>query len=475
MQLRDGETQRRHLAVTGRQGGVLPRQRRRCGTQARPVQGSIGACRLVQAQAQRLRSRKGVRGIFLRRKIPLTPFLLHHGAGFGTGTRLRQRLLQGAIHEVVHQAAIAQAHFVLGRVHVHVHPQRIQFQEQHVGRLAAMEQHVLVGQLHRMGDAAVAYRAAVDVQVLLVGAGTRVVRLGDPALQAQAGTGVVHAQGGADEILTQGLAQAQARVLIATTGPVAARRLAVVADPQLHVRTGQRQRAQPFLDVAHLGALGTQELAPRRHVVEQVAHLHRGAGRMRLGQHLAHAAALDLQLAAMLGIGATRGQPETADRGDRGQGLATESQRGHRLQVVERGDLAGGMAADRQRQFGRIDATAVVADPDQAHPALLQFDVDPACTGIKRVLDQLLDHRCRAFDDFAGGDLVDQGVRKRSDRHRRMADGRDAQMIAVTRFTCRSRACPATATLRACRRRLPSPGCRPRRARRTGCPAAAGG
>ena len=338
-----------------------------------------------------------------------------------------------------------------------------------------MEQHVLIGQLHRMGDAAIAHRAAVDVQVLLVGTGTRIVRLGDPALQPQTGTGVVHAQGGADEILAQGFAQAQARILVTATGPVAARGLAVVADPQLHVRTGQRQRAQPFLDVAHLGAFGAQELAPRRHVVEQVAHLHRGTGRVRLGQHLAHPATVDLQLAAMLGLGAARGQPETADRGDRRQGFAAESQRGHRLQVVERGDLAGGMAADRQRQLGRIDAATVIADPDQAHPAFLQLDVDPVRTGIKRVLDQLLDHRCRAFDDFAGGDLVDQGVRKRSDRHRRVADGGDAQMIAVTRFTCRSRACPATATLRACRRRLPSPGCRPRRARQTACPAAAGG
>src|SRR3546814_2210419 len=66
---------------------------------------------------------------------------------------------------------------------------------------------------------------------------------------------------------------------------VAARRLAVVRNAQLDVGARQRQRAQPFLDVAQFGALGAQELSPRRHVVEQVANLDRGAARMRLRGH----------------------------------------------------------------------------------------------------------------------------------------------------------------------------------------------
>jgi hypothetical protein len=57
----------------------------------------------------------------------------------------RQRGVQRAVDEVVHQPRFAEAHFVLGRVHVDVDPARIEFQEQHVGRLAAMEQHVGVG------------------------------------------------------------------------------------------------------------------------------------------------------------------------------------------------------------------------------------------------------------------------------------------------------------------------------------------
>jgi hypothetical protein len=58
---------------------------------------------------------------------------------------------------------------VLGRVHVDVHPARIEFQEQHIGRVPAMEEHVGVG-LRTRAHVAVAHAAAIDVQVLLVGA-----------------------------------------------------------------------------------------------------------------------------------------------------------------------------------------------------------------------------------------------------------------------------------------------------------------
>src|SRR5690606_9423536 len=61
------------------------------------------------------------------------------------------------------------------------------------------------------------------------------------------------------------------------------------------------------------------------------------------------------------------------------------------------------------------NALAIVAHPHQAHAAFLEVDVDPARAGIEGVLDQLLDHRRRAFDDFAGGDLVDEGVGKLAD------------------------------------------------------------
>ncbi len=305
---------------------------------------------------------------------------------------------------------------MLGRMHVHIDARRVQLQEQHIGWLPTVIQHIAVGHLHRVGNTAVTYRTTVDVQVLLIGAGARIMRLRDPAMQAQAGTAVVHAHGLVGEVFAQGLGQAHVRIQVARL--VATRGLAVVRDTQLDIGTGQRQRAQPLFDMPQFGALGAQEFAPRRHVVEQLAHFHRGARCMRARGHLADLPTFDLQCRTVLIMGTARGQGETADRSDRRQRFATETQRGHRFQFVQVGDLAGGVPRNRQRQLLCGNAAAVVADADQAHTAFFQLDIDAAGAGIDRVLNQLLDHRCGSFDHFTGGNLVDQDFRQRPDRTR---------------------------------------------------------
>ena len=309
-------------------------------------------------------------------------------------------------------------------MHVDVDARRVQLEKQHIRRLAPVEQHIAVGHLHRMGHAAIPHRAAVDVEILLIGTGARVMRLRHPAVQAQAGTAVVHAQRLAREILAQGLAQPRVRIQIARL--VAPRRFAVMRDAQFHVRARQCQRTQPLFDMAQLGALGAQELAPCRHVEEQLAHLNGGARRMRTRHHLAQAPAFDLQRGAVLGIRATRGQRKAADRGDGRQRFAAEAQRGDGFQIIQRGDLAGGMTRHRQRQLFRRNAAAIVADADQPHAALFQIDIHAGGAGIEGVFDQFLDDRCRALDHLAGSDLVDQDLGQLPDRHQRALPGRCA-------------------------------------------------
>ena len=75
-------------------------------------------------------------------------------------------------------------------------------------------------------------------------------------------------------------------------------------------------------------------------------------------------------------------------------------------------DLELDVALDRQRQFIRRHAGAVVDDRDQPLAAFLDGDVDARGPGIDRVLDQLLDRRCRALDDLARGDAVDENRRQ---------------------------------------------------------------
>jgi hypothetical protein len=131
------------------------------------------------------------------------------------------------------------------------------------------------------------------------------------------------------EVLAQRLVQAHvaehAAFLQLRLALPAPRGLAVMGNAQFDIGPRQRQRAQPVLDMRQLGAFGAQELAPRRHVVEQVAHFHRGAGRMRVRHDLADLAALDLQQRAVFVAGGAT-STEATDRGDRGQRLAAEAQ-----------------------------------------------------------------------------------------------------------------------------------------------------
>ena len=68
------------------------------------------------------------------------------------------------------------------------------------------------------------------------------------------------------------------------------------------------------------------------------------------------------------------------------------------------------MAGQCERELVPGDAAAVVADADQLDAAFFELDQDRLAAGVERVLEQLLEHRGGAFDDFAGGDLADQEV-----------------------------------------------------------------
>ena len=61
---------------------------------------------------------------------------------------------------------------------------------------------------------------------------------------------------------------------------------------------------------------------------------------------------------------------------------------------------------------------AVVADPDQGHPTVLDLDLDSARPRVERVLDQLLDGGRGTLDDLPGGDPVRYLGRQHSDPSR---------------------------------------------------------
>lgn len=80
-----------------------------------------------------------------------------------------------------------------------------------------------------------------------------------------------------------------------------------------------------------------------------------------------------------------------------------------RMDIVERiGDLRGAVPAHGKLQIALVHARAVVGHPKQALAAARGSDLDTRGACVERVLDRFLGSAGGAFDDLAGGNLVDE-------------------------------------------------------------------
>jgi len=316
----------------------------------------------------------------------------------------------------MHRASVAKAHLDLGRVHIDVHQLGRDLQEERIGRLPAAVKLVFVRGADGVRHQAVAHEAAVDEQVLLVGAAARGLGAADAAGQRQRTP--LHRQraAGGHEVGAQHVAQSLRGGIVEQRrhhGAPLCHQPAFVPDRKAHVGPRQRMAAHGVQRMRQLGGVALQEFAPRRGVEEELAHLHRGA----------HAAGRGLQFAAagvqphrMRGTGGAAGDGHVGHRGDGGQRLAAKAHGRHRFQVGQAADLAGGVALQGQRQLVGRDAGTVVLDHGGAHAAAGQAHGDLPRTGIEGVVDQLAHHGGRALDHLAGGDLADQLVGQLADR-----------------------------------------------------------
>jgi hypothetical protein len=209
-----------------------------------------------------------------------------------------------------------------------------------------------------------------------------------------------------DEVLAQHVADAL-RLVAGTAGAPLLHQPAFVPDGEAHRRPHQRVAAHGLDAVRELGGIGLQELAPSRRAEEQLAHFDGGALRARGRRQFAGTGVEPLRVR---GAGGAADEGEFGHRRDRRERLAAEPHRRHLLEIVERADLAGGVALERQRQFGGLDAAAVVLDQDGAHAACHETHADLRAAGVERVVHEFAHHGGRALDDFARGDLADQFV-----------------------------------------------------------------
>jgi hypothetical protein len=159
------------------------------------------------------------------------------------------------------------------RVHVHIHQRRVQRERQRIGWITVAMQHILVGGTHGVGEQLVAHEAAVDVEVLAIGA-----RLGGrgqahEAVQAQRTGTLVERQAGIGEVVAEDMGAALGEFAHV---PVIDR-LAVVRERKTDIRTRQRNASHDLGAVAVFGLFGLEEFAPRRGVEIQVLYIDGGA------------------------------------------------------------------------------------------------------------------------------------------------------------------------------------------------------
>ena len=89
------------------------------------------------------------------------------------------------------------------------------------------------------------------------------------------------------------------------------------------------------------------------------------------------------------------------------------------LQVIDRADFTCGMTAKSQLCIGFIHTAAIVRHPDGTDTTLANLDMDHRSASVEGILDQLLDHGGRPFDDFTGRYAVGSlGIQDRDDTHR---------------------------------------------------------
>lgn len=82
---------------------------------------------------------------------------------------------------------------------------------------------------------------------------------------------------------------------------------------------------------------------------------------------------------------------DVTDKADTSERLASETICTQLLQILKLAELAGSVSRAQQRKIGLVDTMPVVGYLDKLETAVFECELDRSRTGVKRVLDELLD------------------------------------------------------------------------------------
>ena len=324
---------------------------------------------------------------------------------------------------LVHFAAVPKAHLDLGGVYVHVDAQRVDLDIQRIHRLLLAMQHVFIGAARGMGDHLVAHEAPIDVAKLLVGARARGVGQARTTGDQQVAVAVIDGDRFIHEVGVEHVAESALDGFLQLVGIAQIGRVhrgsplldqfAFVPDRKAHIGPRECVAANGLDTVREFGRIGLQKLAARGCGEKQFLHFHRRAAAARCGAQFAAAGIEQKGAGLVCGAGEQGG---LGHRGDGGQRLAPKAHGVDRFQIVQIGDLAGGVAAQGDRQLLGRNARTVVFHRNQAHTAREQAHGDLRGARIERVVDQFAHGGSGALHHLTGRNLTDQLVRQIANR-----------------------------------------------------------
>jgi len=337
--------------------------------------------------------------------------------GRGAMQSLVQALLDRADNEAADGGRVAKAHFGFRRVDVDVNLGGLAFDKQSRDRMPVRGQEIEIGAPERAGERLVPHGAPVDEQELLRGVRPAIGRQAHPAREPSAVAVRLERDRIRGELIAQRLPEPPSETGFAgARGRPVETRAQVGREGDADLGRSHRQALDRVRRGQRLGPVGLEELEPRRRGGEQVARLDPRAEGRRARLDRAFDPVLDQEPEPMRRAGVAGADLQSRHRGDRGQRLAAEAERGD-LHEVAVGNFRCRVPFDAEREIGFVQPMPVIDDPDEPAAAGLDRDLDRFRAGVERVLDQFLDRRRRPLDHLARCDAVDgQGI-ETANRH----------------------------------------------------------
>ena len=278
-------------------------------------------------------------------------------------------------------------------------------------------QEIGIGAANGTGNQLIAHRAAIDEHELQAGLGAMIGGQACQAPQPECIPAALEVDHIGENLIAEHTRDATSPAAVAFG---LARKIdkdtLVRGEAHADMRGGQRQAAHNIGSFSRFGAWRLQEFEPSRHGEKEITNLNDRAVDPRCRGRRTRAPACHLYPPGVLGRARARGQHQAAHSANRGQRLSAEAQCPDIDQIVIE-EFRGCMALDCESKLVLFHPLAVVADADEAPPAVTEGDINLSRAGIDRVLNQFLDDARGALDHLASGDAVGNALRKSANPH----------------------------------------------------------